>query len=525
MASYTEEDILAGLDEAQQGECWEWPDFGHLDYDTLTAPMVVLRDENRWAIVFCAVEWDADNALTATIMPVGNCVRIPTPEHYRRQLEDYIAQTLEDAECPPEELWEGFGMDGEYSERAFEKEMEQAFLSELGYQTRRLDSVKLEYDFDNESLEHRGYVRAVRVRGKQVDFAKLTIEPDDSRDAAFAIGLAAVRKYRDQMLANAAEAARFFPDGMPPVFMVIDQWHYSKWVRPSKTEVFQQLARALAENDPACYAPTREPNTEWQIGTEPDWEEDLEEDGEETAAFHMPDEDEAVLKASIAPPKEDEARVMDDIIAAMKALALNTAPMDREACVAAFSELYAAERHALPEFVFCSSPRDFQERASGMLKKGQRFEEVAGGRLVLGWGAGENPDPRDGKRIQGVLNYVNDRLGPYPELAACIKVAEAACIPNAMHFHAPRSIATAGLLESSIQWQALEALGLQEGLGNVLLRIRGASACGGYDTYARYCFVIDRPSRIQHPELTVGVPAGRCRVEWRDGYAYELGLN
>lgn len=514
MTTYTEGDILAALDDAQDGDCWEWPDFGHLDYDTLTAPMVVLRDDKRWAIVFCAVEWDTDNALTATIMPVGNCVQIPQPKNYQQLQARYAAEVRREMEAEGEEVGP-----------EFEREMAVEFDQELGYLARRLDSVKVEFDFDDAALENRGFVSAVKVRGEQVDLSGLEIEPDASRDPAFAIGLAVVRKYRDRILANAEEAARFFPDGMPPVFMVIDQWHYAKWVRPSKTELFQQLARAIASNDPACYAPTRAANTEWQVGVEPDWEAEQEEGNEDGRATLLA-ADLAYIEQFMPPPKGDEEEIVDRLVSAIKAPTLSTRSVDREECIAAFSALYHAMQRPLPEFIFCSSPRDFQQRALGMSKNGQRFEDVAGESLAIASYA-RNTEPTEGdlRRMRGITGYVSDQLAPFYDLAECVKAAESACIPEGMAALAPRSSCTHNLFDSAVGRQVAEALGLSGDRRMPMQTDRASYTCGGRGLYERYCFIIDRPSRIEHPDLTTGAPEGRCRVEWRDGYAFEVELN
>lgn len=500
MATYTEKNILAVLDKVQAGECWEWPDFGHLDYDTLTGPMVVLRDENRWAIVFCTVEWSTDHALTATVIPVGNCVQIPEPENFRPSPEDYAELGL--------------------GKREIKRQMKQ----QADYMARRLDTVQFDFDFDDESLAPNGYVRAVRVRGSRVDLSRLEIEPDDSRDPAFAVGLAVLKKYRNQILPNAAEAARFFAGDMPPVFMVIGEWHYSKWVRPSKTEVFQQLARALAKNDRACYASTGEPNTEWRIGVEPDWEDDHEEDVEDDKEDAKAEEE--FLREFMTLPTEEEKKMIGGLISAMKAVTLSTAPVDREECIAAFSALYEAMGYPAPEFIFCSSPRDFQERAISVMKDAKSFSDVAGETLhFASYACKANPGKRDMKRIRGIGRYVSEQVLPFYELADCVKQAELACIPESLYWQAPRSCSTHNLADTSVERQVAHALGLSGDREMAMRTDRASYTCGGRDLYTRYCFIIDRPSRIVHPAFTPGAPEGRCRLEWRDGYAYEHELN
>lgn len=215
MTAYTEEDILGAIDDAQSRETW--PDFEHLDYDILAARLTAFRDNERWAIVFSMVQWDpaSDTGIVVMTEPVGNCVGLPDED-------EYLA--------------------------------------------RRVDSVALDIDPDDDALADVGYISSVRIWDEEIAVSALTIEaaPEVERDEAFWVALAAVNRYRDQMLLNDDDLARYCPDGIPPKFLVMDDWHHSKWGLASEWEVFQLVAKALVKGDPSLYQPTEEPNTNWR---------------------------------------------------------------------------------------------------------------------------------------------------------------------------------------------------------------------------------------------------------------------
>lgn len=193
--------------------------------------------------------------------------------------------------------------------------------------------------------------------------------------------------------------------------------------------------------------------------------------------------------------------------------------------MAAFVALYATARQSLPEFIFCSSPRDFMERALMMLRGGQRVEDVVGGMLYAGLRVDLDGDHPDAKRQAAIVRYTSERTQPLHDVAECVHQALWACIPKARQFDMPECSTTARLLDDAVAWEAAEVLGLEGDRRAALLRARAAFTCVACGAYERYCFIIDRPSRIAHPALTRGAPAGRCRVEWRDGYSFELDLN
>lgn len=214
MTGYTEDDILGATDDAQDNITW--PDFEHLDYDILAVRLAAYRDDERWAIVFSSTQWNpASHSLINVIAePLGNCIEIPEG--------DEVA-------------------------------------------VRTFDVVQVEIDRDDPELEERGSISEVRVRGEKIDLDKLELpEPEAGRDETFWLSAAIANKYRDKLLPTDEELARFFPDGAPPKFLELAEWHHAKRGLASEWEVFQLLAKAMVEGAPDLYQPTEEPNTHWR---------------------------------------------------------------------------------------------------------------------------------------------------------------------------------------------------------------------------------------------------------------------
>lgn len=300
MTTYTEDDILGALDDVQGGDPWEFPMFDHEDYSTLTVRLLAFRDEEHWAIFLCAVEWSSDDLLTPVVMPVGNCVRIPSPENYdelRAEHAEYVRQnstplenpfanldqgalsqlgiskTLFDPETAREletEIEQSAGrlsaMFEDYnkplSESEFERRIDREMDSQADYMGRRLDSVQVEYDFDDDALGGRGYVSSVRVRGREIDLSQYDIDEDNETEGSFRLGVAVLKQYRDEILPTDAELSRFFSGDVPPKFLVAEAWHYARWGLASEWDVFRQLAHAMVAGDASLYQPVEASNTD-----------------------------------------------------------------------------------------------------------------------------------------------------------------------------------------------------------------------------------------------------------------------
>jgi len=217
MAAYSEDDILSALDDAQGSITW--PDFEHLDYDVLYARLSAYRDEERWAIVFSMIQWDPSSNTVIVVMtePLGNCISLPDDE-------------------------------------------------DEAYNARRFDTVEFEFAPGNEDMAEVGYVSEVALRGKKIASSEFEIkaDPEIGRDGTFWLAVAVTEKYRQEILPTEKELARFFSNGMPPIFLELSEWHHSKWGLASEWEVFQLLARAMVKGDARLYQPSEDPNTDWR---------------------------------------------------------------------------------------------------------------------------------------------------------------------------------------------------------------------------------------------------------------------
>jgi hypothetical protein len=273
MAAYSEGEILAALDAAQaEGN---WPCFGNFNVDHLAAQLIVLRDEQRWALAFSLVQWCQVEIYTM-VLPLGNCVAIPagapTPEmaaHYRclhEKMQRSMGQ-LDSLEAygPYAELVKEMGVD--LTQMPFlqnarmEHVVEQNMRSNLEYEAKQLHLAEFEYD--NDVYEN---VVKVTVRGKQVALSPLDVRPqiDLPRDQPFWVAVAVADQYRDQLFATSDELAKFFPRGWPPEFLVLDDWHHDDFEAPSRTETYRLLARAIATGDAGLFRPRQKPNTHWK---------------------------------------------------------------------------------------------------------------------------------------------------------------------------------------------------------------------------------------------------------------------
>lgn len=115
--------------------------------------------------------------------------------------------------------------------------------------------------------------REVRLRGRAIQI------PDSSALARFSISMEKMPRLSVfelcRYLADSAESnvlateeecrANVLPEMSR--LLRLDEWNHPNLVEgemPSDSETFQQLAHVAASGDPACYRPTRPPNTHWR---------------------------------------------------------------------------------------------------------------------------------------------------------------------------------------------------------------------------------------------------------------------
>lgn len=123
---------------------------------------------------------------------------------------------------------------------------------------------------------HRVHVRdgasAIMIRGHR---APISTDPatyieqgialvDPPRIKPFELVRSMPRGYREMLLATEAELARRIRAGLHlPLILRLDEWCHPVWEKPSESEVFRMIAEVIEKGDPACYRPTKLPNTHW----------------------------------------------------------------------------------------------------------------------------------------------------------------------------------------------------------------------------------------------------------------------
>lgn len=108
------------------------------------------------------------------------------------------------------------------------------------------------------------------IRGKVVP---ITTDPDAYDEAGIELseppsiqGFELLRflapKHRNRLFATDKEIAERLGRRMP-LLLRLDEWHHPDEEKPSDTECFLMLAKAIAADDASLYRPTEPPNTHW----------------------------------------------------------------------------------------------------------------------------------------------------------------------------------------------------------------------------------------------------------------------
>jgi hypothetical protein len=108
-------------------------------------------------------------------------------------------------------------------------------------------------------------VAGIAIRGRDVDPGTLRIAPryDLQPELGFWAAVAMLDQHRDELLASAAELARFIPGGFRHL-LTMDEWEHPTFDTPaSRTESFPLLAAVLEQADPSLWRPAARPNTHW----------------------------------------------------------------------------------------------------------------------------------------------------------------------------------------------------------------------------------------------------------------------
>jgi hypothetical protein len=276
MAAYTEQDILDACDAAQETYL-DWPEFGNVKFDHLSARLIVCRDEARWALIFNTIAWHTQEGMDIQVLPVGNCVSVPLGSGAPAPDEDYIRLQVEairrrkerfDSSIFGGRLLKLFGVDSRklaLSDEQMTAQLRRNHPTGLEYDAKVQHLVEMDFDDDDGEKEW-GYITRFTLRGEPIPFRELKVQPELKlqNEPAFWVALAATEAYRERMLATDEELARYFDHGLPPKLLVLDDWCHGETEHPSESETFQMLARAMVTGDASVYRPQAMPNTHWR---------------------------------------------------------------------------------------------------------------------------------------------------------------------------------------------------------------------------------------------------------------------
>jgi len=73
-------------------------------------------------------------------------------------------------------------------------------------------------------------------------------------------------EHRDLLLASPEQLGARNPHSLP-LKIRLDEWHHPDLANselPSESETFQMLVEAIVTGNTRCYAPTKQPNTDWR---------------------------------------------------------------------------------------------------------------------------------------------------------------------------------------------------------------------------------------------------------------------
>jgi hypothetical protein len=228
------------------------------------------------------------------------------------------------------------------------------------------------------------------------------------------------------------------------------------------------------------------------------------------------------------PPAPEETALLDDLIAVAKEIALSTEPIDRDACIAAFGALYAAHGLPQPEFLFSTSLMNMRDRAHQMIPEDGDLEDAAGEDLTLIPNDRRDAENAVAKRKIGIWQYARVPLEFAHDLSIRKHDAEeraGASRDGAWDETWGMETTTWGEILHIVTGLASEKLGLREPDEKFRLAAQALATCGGAACYERYCFISERPARIAHPAVIPGATAGRCRIEWRDGFVCDEAID
>jgi hypothetical protein len=224
---YTQEEILAQLDECARGFTFPMLDNGYV-YPADTR-LSAFRDDSRWALIIEVLGFNpragGHSGIENCLYCFGNCLRRPPGTAN----EDFLSVTDDGPEGPT-------------------------------------------FNEDEECVSEKA--RSIRIRGRTValkltpaDLAQKGIELEEAPHVTGAELLRSlIPEYRGLLLAIEEELRERVPPDLP-LAMRLDAWHHPDLAGdelPSRSETFRLIAEVLVSGDTARYRPTKDANTHWK---------------------------------------------------------------------------------------------------------------------------------------------------------------------------------------------------------------------------------------------------------------------
>lgn len=221
----------------------------------------------------------------------------------------------------------------------------------------------------------------------------------------------------------------------------------------------------------------------------------------------------------------EQRKIVDGVVAPIKAEAMRTDPIKQEECIAAFNAAYAEKNLPAPEYVFCTSPWDALQKVEARATT-DNYSDILGEETFLQLLDSEDPawdDPLyeavskrtekmfmgfsalDNVVTSGVERYVAEHLNKWAS--------------SSLLYHGHNS--SWGRIEGYAMSKALEALGVMKQPRGYILDQIALATCGPVHSFERCCFISERPESFHCPSLTKEGPRDRISAKWRDGFMFD----
>ena len=268
----TSAQILETLDAAAKDG--QIPAFSNLNVDYIFSRLSAHREGDRWAIVFNSVAWM--EGIKAIVDPVGNSVEyrqgasiaeeslsaLPAKQEFDAMMQKMPDMGLIESFTTALKATRSMIRSVPEMTASYQRTMQSAADAGATENDKYIDAGDILIDEETETITG----ASIRDSSVRVPLLEPDPRPDLGLDPVFRTAVALTEKYREQLLAQPAEMARFFPAGLPTQILALDQWHHvdvNADELPSESETFRLLADVIASGDASRYRPTLAPNTHW----------------------------------------------------------------------------------------------------------------------------------------------------------------------------------------------------------------------------------------------------------------------